>query len=76
MPMGSDTDSLEGPVLVAPPGACDTHMHFYGPTDQYPLAPTATSVPPLATVDDYRNLQKRLGLDRVVIVQPSGYGFE
>ena len=76
MSIGTDTKSLEGPVLVAPPGACDTHMHFYGPTDQYPLASTATFAPPLATVEDYRTLQKRLGLDRVVIVQPSGYGFD
>ena len=76
MSTGSDTSRLEGPVLVVPPGACDTHMHFYGPTDQYPLAPTATFDPPLATVENYRALQRRLGLDRVVAVQPSGYGFD
>jgi D-galactarolactone isomerase len=51
-------------------------MHFYGPPDQYPLAPTASSAPPLATVADYRTVQKRLGLKRVVVVQPSGYGFD
>ncbi len=25
------------PQLLAPPGACDTHLHIYGPFDRYPL---------------------------------------
>ncbi len=64
------------PRLTPPPGACDTHIHFYGPPEDYPLAPTATFTPPLATVEDYRAVQQRLGLQRVVVVQPSGYGFD
>ena len=69
-------DHLNRPNLSAPPGACDTHMHFYGPWDRYPLAPTASFEPPLATLAEYRMVQKRLGLARVVVVQPSGYGFD
>jgi len=72
----SNPNNVNRPRLSAPPGACDTHMHFYGPQDQYPLAPTASSVPPLAMVADYRKVQKRLGLKRVVVVQPSAYGFD
>lgn len=60
------------PRLKAPPGACDTHMHFYDA--KYPTAPTAFITPPDASVADYRKLQKRLGLTRTVIVQPSTYG--
>ena len=60
------------PKLKAPRGACDTHMHFYGPYDRYPAAPTAVSTPPTATVEDYRAVQRRLELERVV-VQPSTY---
>jgi D-galactarolactone isomerase len=60
------------PKLQAPPGACDTHMHFY--QGRFPSAPTAVFTPPDAWVDDYRGLQRRLGLDRVVVVQPSAYG--
>ena len=60
------------PRLKAPPGACDTHMHFY--EDRFPIAPTATLRPPQATVSDYRRMQQRLGLARTVIVQPSTYG--
>lgn len=60
------------PRLTAPKGACDTHMHFYN--GAFPSAPTALMTPPDAGVDDYRALQKRLNLERVVIVQPSTYG--
>jgi len=62
------------PRLEAPAGACDCHMHIYGPADRYPLAPTAPFPPPPASVEDYLQVQERLGLDRVVVVQPSAYG--
>lgn len=60
------------PRLQAPPGACDTHMHFYD--GRYPTAPTALFTPPNASVADYRKVQARLGLGRVVVVQPTTYG--
>jgi D-galactarolactone isomerase len=60
------------PRLKTPPGACDTHMHFYD--KRYPTAPTATFTPPDASVADYRQVQARLGLERVVVVQPTTYG--
>lgn len=60
------------PQLTAPPGSCDTHMHFYN--DFYPTAPTAFMTPPNALVEDYRTVQKRLQLERVVVVQPTTYG--
>jgi D-galactarolactone isomerase len=62
------------PRLKAPPGATDTHMHFYDTGDRYPVAPTAAFLPPPARVADYQALQERLGLERVVVVQPSAYG--
>ncbi len=76
MTTGSHQIDGLGPRLATPPGACDTHIHFYGPPDRYPLASTATFRPPLATVQAYRAVQQRLGLQRVVVVQPSGYGFD
>lgn len=62
------------PRLQAPAGATDTHMHFYDTAERYPVAPTAAFLPPPARVDDYREVQRRLGLERVVVVQPSAYG--
>jgi D-galactarolactone isomerase len=57
-----------------PAGACDTHMHFYD--DRYPPAPSSILRPADATVADYRFVQSALGLQRVVVVQPSTYGLD
>ncbi len=68
----ANDDIRATPRLKAPAGACDTHMHFYDA--RYPTAPTATMTPPDASVADYRAVQRRLGLSRTVIVQPTTYG--
>jgi D-galactarolactone isomerase len=60
-------------MISAPPGACDTHIHVYGPRDKYPVAPTAPFAPPEAPLAAYRKVMAKLGLDRVVIVQPAAY---
>jgi D-galactarolactone isomerase len=52
-------------------GACDCHMHIYDPRFPVKRAGPAASRP--ATVDDYRRVQERLGLTRVVVVQSSAY---
>lgn len=57
-----------------PVGSCDTHVHFYD--HRFRAAPTAQLLPPDATVAAYRNVQKALGLQRVVVVQPTTYGFD
>ncbi|MBV1798470.1 amidohydrolase family protein [Siccirubricoccus sp. G192] len=63
------------PRLPVPPGACDTHMHVYGPAARYLLAATAAKPPPAgADLAAYRQVMVRLGLERVVVVQPSAYG--
>ena len=61
-------------TFEVPAGACDCHMHAYD--DAYPLAPTATFKPPHAPMADYTKLLADLGLTRVVVVQPTGYGFD
>jgi D-galactarolactone isomerase len=59
---------------LAIPGACDCHIHVY--EDKYPLAPTATFKPPHAPASAYREVQEALGLQRAIVVQPTGYGFD
>jgi D-galactarolactone isomerase len=49
-------------------------MHFYDA--RHAAAPAALLRPPDATPGDYRVLRARLGLDRVVVVQPSTYGLD
>ena len=62
----------EPPKLKAPPNACDCHMHIYD--TRFPVAPNAKLRPPNASVDAYRQLQKRIGVTRNVVVTPSTYG--
>jgi D-galactarolactone isomerase len=60
------------PRLIAPPGACDTHMHIYD--RRFPTAPTALLTPPDAGVAAYREVSQRLGIERTIVVQPTTYG--
>jgi D-galactarolactone isomerase len=62
------------PRLMAPPGACDTHMHVY--EDRFKLAPTSAFKPPHAPAADYLAMRTRIGVARTVVVQPTGYGFD
>ena len=60
--------------LLAPPGACDCHIHIFGSRARFPLAAELAYTPAEAPVEAYRELQRRLGLSRTVVVQPSAYG--
>lgn len=62
------------PRLKAPAGACDTHMHVYD--SAYPTSSKAWLFPPDFLLADYRKVQERLGLERMVLVQPVSYGFD
>ena len=62
------------PRFAMPALACDCHHHIYD--RRYPAHPSASLLPDDATVADYRLLQRRLGLQRNVIVQPSTYGVD
>jgi 2-pyrone-4,6-dicarboxylate lactonase len=62
------------PAFKAPDVSCDSHFHIFGPADRYPYAADLRYAPPLAMLDDYLGLARRLGLERMVFVQPSAYG--
>lgn len=57
-----------------PPLACDCHMHIFGPRSVFPYFEGRVYTPPQATVDEYIAMRTKLGLERVVLVQPSVYG--
>lgn len=57
-----------------PPGATDCHVHVVGPKRRFPLPPEARYTPSDAPVGELAVMLKRLGLERVVIIQPSFYG--
>ena len=66
--------SESAPLLAMPAGACDTHMHFYD--ENVPAAPGGPALPGNFTVPMYQALQKRLGLQRVIVVQPWDFEFQ
>ncbi|WP_372828477.1 amidohydrolase [Polaromonas sp.] len=57
------------------PGACDCHVHIY--EDGYPTVPDVAWVPRHSPVSLYRSqVQKPLGIERAVLIQPTAYGFD
>lgn len=64
--------ALSAPRLKAPPGACDCHMHVYDP--RFPAAKDALHEEPPSPASEYRKVRERLGLARVVVIQPTQYG--
>jgi 2-pyrone-4,6-dicarboxylate lactonase len=62
------------PKLKAPPGACDTHIHLFGPAAKYPFAPDSPYTSRDALPETLFALQDKLGLSTAVIVSPGGYG--
>jgi len=64
------------PMLKTPPNATDCHIHIYGPENQFPHAPTAKFAAPDALPATFIKLRKVLGIERAVVVQPSGYALD
>ena len=64
---------MRKPAFSLPRGACDTHVHIWGPFDRFPVAKGAPYTPPERTRDDLVVLHERLGVDRAVIVQTTVY---
>jgi predicted TIM-barrel fold metal-dependent hydrolase len=71
-----DPDAGFEPAFAAPPNACDSHFHVFGPTDKYSYGADIRYKPPYEPVERYLKLARRLGLARYVFVQPSAYGFD
>ena len=63
--------SARKPKLAVPDGATDTHMHFYHA--EVASAPGGPPLPGDYRIEQYRQMQQRLGLSRVIIVQPNAY---
>jgi predicted TIM-barrel fold metal-dependent hydrolase len=74
-PVKSPNSNPHAPRFKLPPGACDTHLHVYGPFDRYPLiAERGYDPDPHSTLNDYLRTHRALGLQRAVIVTGSGNG--
>ena len=66
-PGSSSAPSIQAPKS-SPARTCDCHIHIYGPSGRYPVAPTSPFPGEERPVAAYRAVMKRLGIERVVVV--------
>jgi 2-pyrone-4,6-dicarboxylate lactonase len=62
------------PKLKLPAGACDAHVHVFGPRKRFPFAEGRRYTPSDATKEMLFKLHERLGIQHCVIVQPACHG--
>lgn len=62
------------PSFAVPKGACDCHVHIFGPDAAFPFSPERLYTPGPASIDDLLALHRALHIERVVVVHPSPYG--
>jgi predicted TIM-barrel fold metal-dependent hydrolase len=62
------------PGFAVPRGACDCHVHVFGPVSRFPYAAKRSYTPFDAPAAALIELLRDLRLERVVLVQPSVYG--
>src|SRR5215468_10229590 len=71
-----DPDAGLAPAYAAPPQGCDAHFHVFGPAERYSYGTDLRYRPPLAPLEEYLKVARRLGFVRFVFVQPSAYGLD
>jgi len=64
------------PLLKLPAGACDAHVHVFGPAKIFPFAATSNINPVDAPKEKLFSLHKQLGIERCVIVQSAVHGLD
>ncbi len=62
--------------MILPEHAADCHMHVIGPLDRFPLAAERAYNVPEAPLEGHERMKRRAGLERTVLVQASGHGFD
>jgi len=62
------------PRFPPPAGACDTHVHLFGPPHLYPFQAKRVYTPPAAPLQHYLAIIEITGIDRTVLVTPNAHG--
>ncbi len=75
-PRPSFLASPSRPKLKLPAGACDTHVHVFGPHRVFPFAEGRPFTPADAPKEKLFALHAMLGIQRCVIVQSTCHGFD
>jgi predicted TIM-barrel fold metal-dependent hydrolase len=64
------------PAAALPPHAADCHMHVLGPYERFPLAAERAYTVDEAPIEAHERMKRQVGLERTVLVQASGHGFD
>ncbi len=75
-PDSDDEGEPAAPDRAVLPGACDAHIHVFAEQSKFAYRDGTDYRPDPAPAEDYARLRRRLGLERVVVVQSSAYGFD
>lgn len=62
--------------MILPPLSADCHMHVFGPFARFPLAPERAYNVAEAPLEAHERMKRSVGLERTVLVQASGHGFD
>jgi predicted TIM-barrel fold metal-dependent hydrolase len=73
MTMSAPDTALQIKYAV-PADACDCHMHVFGGLERFPGIAGHSYTPRPAPIDDWKGTFTALGIQRLVVVQPSCYG--
>jgi predicted TIM-barrel fold metal-dependent hydrolase len=60
--------------LKIPPGACDSHVHVFGPFSEYPLSEERSYTPSEYSAEDFLSHLNKIGFERGVLVTASVCG--
>ena len=66
--------TLTAPAFTMPQGACDSHVHVFGPEARYPRVAHPHYTLPDGSAEQLDAMTRELGIERFAIVQPSFYG--
>jgi predicted TIM-barrel fold metal-dependent hydrolase len=69
-------DETKPPSFAVPAHGCDCHAHIFGDPRRFRFIEERSYTPPPALENQYLKMLGRLGIERMVIVQPSVYGFD
>ncbi len=70
------TASPSKPKLKLPPGACDAHVHVFGPRARFPFAEGRSFTPSDAPKETLFARHALLGIERCVIVHTAAHGYD
>ena len=74
--LSSFNPAPSAPRLRLPAGACDAHVHVFGPQRKFPFAANRPFTPADAPKEELFALHAMLGIERCAIVQSTCHGFD